>query len=372
MQQGKQGWHAPEALTHNNFDFFRFALAVLVIFSHSFALLAGTDAAEPLMRLTHQIPSGALAVDGFFMISGLLVTYSCVRSRTAGQFLRKRVARIYPGYILAMLVCGLVVAPLASPDPSRPFQPWELARLGWGVLVLRGDVQRYAFPHNPFPGTINGSAWTIPYEAWCYVGVLLLALAGLLVRRRAVLGLFLASLVASVLFDVYHWRPGGSFLGVIVGPPFQWARFLPYYLAGTTFFLYRDELPYSGTWAALAGVALVVGALVPHGLVLTLPTFGAYLLFWAAFHPGLPLQHWARHGDFSYGIYLYAFPIQQLLIAHLPGLRPLTLFALATPLTVLAGALSWYLVEQRFMARRNARHAGAGATVAEGLASARG
>jgi peptidoglycan/LPS O-acetylase OafA/YrhL len=348
-------WSAPDALARNNFDFLRFALAALVIFSHSFALLGPGDATEPLARLTRgQLPSGHLAVDFFFVISGFLITHSALRSRSLLDYLRKRAARIYPGFLLAALFCFLVVAPLAGHRPA------SITPLAAGILSLRGYEPGSIFTANPYPNTLNGSLWSISYEAWCYVGVALLAATSLLARRHLLLAVFIASLAGSTLFAVYQLRPGAGILGVIFGSPRLWARLLPCYLAGMVFYLHRDRIPFSSNLALACAIALVVGARIPHALTSLVPTAATYLLFYFAFHPAIRLDRWARRGDFSYGIYLYAFPIQQLLILYIPSLRaspllygPLLLFALALPLSIAFGAVNWHLAEKHFVRRHS-------------------
>ena len=126
---------------------------------------------------------------------------------------------------------------------------------------------------------------------------------------------------------------------------------LPCYLAGVVFLLYRDILPHTNDLAALSSLALVVGAVVPHGLAFALPLAGSYLLFWLAFHPSVKLNGWARYGDFSYGMYLYAFPIQQALVAAVPAFVPMKLFCVSAALTLVAAFFSWHGVEKRFLAR---------------------
>jgi peptidoglycan/LPS O-acetylase OafA/YrhL len=101
----------------------------------------------------------------------------------------------------------------------------------------------------------------------------------------------------------------------------------------------------------LAFGLLAVAVFVPFGLTALMPIAGSYLLFAAAFSPALRVHGWARPGDFSYGIYLYAFPIQQLIVQRLGAIHPLALFALATPAAVLFGAASWHGVERWFLRR---------------------
>lgn len=342
------------AFSPNNFDALRLGFAVLVIFSHSFALLHGGDDTDPLMRFSRQLPLGAVALDAFFVISGYLVTQSLLRSSGPLDYLARRARRIYPGFVVACLVCGLAVVPLAVRDPATAFEPLVLAKLVGGSLALRGLFAHGAFPENPFPDAVNGSLWSIAYEAWCYVGLLLLGLARVL-RPRPTAVLFGLSVVASVGFAVFQPDIPLGMLGHIVGWPMTWARLLPFYLAGAAYYFYRDLIPLSNAGALLALAGLVVGALFPPGLTPALPILGSYLIFWFAFHPRIRVTNAAKYGDFSYGVYLYAFPVQQLLVMGIPGLTPLALFALATPLSVVLGALSWHLVEKRLVGSRARR-----------------
>jgi peptidoglycan/LPS O-acetylase OafA/YrhL len=342
---------APESRS-NNIDALRLILSLLVLFSHSFPLATGSEANEPLSRFSSgQITLGVLAVDWFFVLSGYLIAQSWERSKTAGSFLKKRVYRIYPGYLVAVSVCVWVVAPLASPEGWQVFSWRAVADNVWRFLLLRGFTTPDAFLTNPFPKAINGSLWSITYEFWCYIGVAFLGLTALLRRRRVVLAVFLAAVVNSFLFQRFRLNPGGNILGVIFGVPSLWARLLPLYLAGVVAYLYREWFtPHRGR-ALLALAGLAVGALTPpYGILLTLPTLGTYLLLYLAFTSDWRWRDAARYGDFSYGIYLYAFPIQQLIIYSMNRYTsPFTLFALAFPPTVLAGVASWYLVERRFL-----------------------
>lgn len=221
----------------NNLDFVRLWLSVLVILSHSFPLATGTERNEPFILATHgQTSGGTIAVDLFFVLSGFLIANSYLSSSSLWSYLGKRIRRIYPGFIAAMLVGALLVAPLAS--ASSPFHTAS-AQLGHFVLScvrLREFDYRHAFASNPAPGAINGSTWSISYEFCCYLGVAVLGLAGILTRRRVVLGIFGLSLVVSFLFEFTGWAPAGSFLGPILGYPPFWARLLPMYLAGVVFF----------------------------------------------------------------------------------------------------------------------------------------
>ena len=335
----------------NNFDFMRLALAILVIYSHAFPLGTGSEAAEPLKLLTHgQVTGGALAVDSFFVMSGFLIAASAQRSSSVWGFLRKRVSRIYPAFVVSALLSAVVMVPLASArfGPGGP-----VANLAGFVLqTLRLTEFHYAgaFAGNPYPGVINGSIWSIPYEFWCYLGVAALMVTGLLRSRAAVLTLFAAAWGVSLRSQIGHWHYGGKLLGVVLGSPQFWARLLPLYLAGVVFYEFRGRIPLSGKLALGAAGALFAGCWFSFGWTLFFPFAGTYLLFWFAFTPAVRLHGFGRFGDFSYGTYLYAFPIEQLIVqAAGHALRPGLLFLYATPLTLLAAVASWYGVERRFL-----------------------
>ena len=335
----------------NNFDFLRLALAVLVIFAHCFPLGTGTESREPFMRLTHgQMTGGAIAVDLFFVMSGFLIAASAARSRGAGSFLRKRVARIYPAFLVCAVLTFVAVVPLSGAAIVGDSVFAKAANVVVQTLRLREFGYTHAFSSNPYPGAINGSVWSIQYEFWCYIGVLLLSVAGFLRRRAVVLTLFCAALIVSVLFLAQGWIFGGKFAGTLLGSPQIWARLLPLYLVGVVVYLYRAHIRLSGWLALLAVAALAAASWWRSGWAAVFPIAGTYLVFYLAFAPWLPVERFGRFGDFSYGTYLYAFPVQQLLMrAFGHAVSPALLFVCATPLTLLAAVASWCGVERRFL-----------------------
>ena len=155
----------------NNFDLLRFLLAVSVIYSHSYPLTLGADEyAEPMKALSRgRTTIGSIAVDCFFIISGFLITQSWLRSKGFFDYLRRRILRIFPGYIVVLAVCHFVVAPLSGVDVSQTFSGERLRYLVGRMLTLRYYNEPAAFPTNPYPFAINGSLWTIRYEFACYL-----------------------------------------------------------------------------------------------------------------------------------------------------------------------------------------------------------
>jgi peptidoglycan/LPS O-acetylase OafA/YrhL len=343
----------------NNFDFIRLAMAVLVIYSHSYPLGTGSESAEPFTIVTrhqvtggNQLTGGHIAVDVFFIVSGFLITASYERSSGIASYLKKRVARIYPAFVVAMVFSALVMVPLSGGHLVET----SLNRKVLDFVVQTARLQEYhlagEFAGNPSPGAMNGSLWSIEYEFWCYIGVVFLGLSGILRRQRVLLALFICTVILGYVYAVFQLSQGGHILGQIFGSPPFWARLLPMYMAGIVFYRFRAHLSLKSSWILVACGLLVAAALVPCGWPLFFPVAGAYLVLAAAYHPAIRLHGWSKYGDFSYGTYLYAFPIQQQLMRWIG--HPVShwvLFGLATPVTLVCAIISWHGVEKWFLRR---------------------
>lgn len=365
----------------NNIDAIRLILALLVLFSHSFPAATNQEEDEPLILATiRQMTLGGLAVNWFFVLSGYLISQSWERSRTTWSFFIKRVARIYPGYLVAIAFCLWVVVPIGSPDGWQVFSFAAIKANIRRVMMLRGlENIPPTFVDVPMPNTVNASLWTISYEFWCYMLVLGFGALLLLRRRWLLLALLLGSVALDFLvvsrdspklYDLSpRWRP----FVVVFGQPRFWTRLLPCFLAGMVGYQFRTVLlPPRRLWATLCLVVLAISARFPDWFTVTLPLFGSYLLLYLAFTQDFRWHGAARYGDFSYGIYLYAFPIQQLIMFRIGHpVSPYLLFALALVPTVLAGVMSWHLVERRFLQRahRSDQPALAAAAAPEGEAA---
>lgn len=331
----------------NNFDFLRFLLAVFVLFYHCYPILYGLEAPHHGPAETVADICGGMAVPFFFVISGFLVTRSWLNDPRPFDFLQKRVLRIYPGFLAASLFCALIVGPLGAADAAaywHQFQPVKFTR--W-ALVLVGPYIPTIFVSLPMSTGVNGSFWTLRYEGYCYLFVLALGLLGLYRRRAALLTVFLI---------LYALREMQTITGHIFFPNRElhlfgniasWSSLILYFLAGMLLHLYRDVIPYSRPLcAACLGVLLLCGLGLGHWEV-ALPVCGSYVLLCLAFWRRLGLHRFARFGDFSYGLYLYAFPIQQLLVLYYGRhLTILTLFGAAFLLTLCVAIVSWYAVER--------------------------
>ena len=325
----------------NNFDFLRLFFALLVLYSHSYAIATGDQARDPIVSLTRgQESGGSIAVDSFFIISGFLITASFERSKTLFAYFKKRVFRIYPGFIVAMLIEAVCVLPLSGGAFLNKSGRGTLLDFALQTTILREFHYVHAFAANVYPDHINGSTWTVLYEFLCYIGLALFGLCGILRANRILLGFLLALIPVSLLFAISHSTVTGHHL----------PRFAPLFLAGVVFYRFRHRIQLRTGW--IVGAVLLLGAAsqLPPAWIAVFPFVGAYLILAVAFHPSIHLHEVGRYGDFSYGTYLYAFPIQQLIMRYIGRpISPLLLFALAGSATLCVAVCSWYGVERWFL-----------------------
>ena len=287
---------------------------------------------------------GGIAVNGFFAISGFLIVASWF-SRSAEQFLRNRVVRILPGFAVALIVSLILASIGAGSDWLNYLRTVPPQRALVGIVSLDcGFLDTpVAFAHNAYPNNVNGSLWTVRVEFACYMGVAIAGSVGLL-RKGFPVALFTAVSIAGIYFGYAH-RP--ERVGM------AWYRFGAYFGAGATLFLYRRFVPKSALLALLSIAVLATGVLFPTVLHVAMPIFGLYLIFYIAYVlPGF-LQRIGSKNDISYGVYLYAFPLQQLYYAFaVQGLVPNSPewnLAFASVASLICGWLSWKLVEQPCM-----------------------
>jgi peptidoglycan/LPS O-acetylase OafA/YrhL len=324
------------------FDLLRICAGLAVLLSHSFAL---TGHAEPVLVTAgkQRLTLGAAGVAVFFLISGFLVAASWMRSPVAGGYVRRRFARIWPGFAVCLILTTLVAGPLLTSLSAGDFLGARETRDYLGHGLLMAPVEHYlpgVFEGNPYPGAVNGSLWTLPYEMLAYGALLLLGLAGAFRWK----GLLVAA--ACGVFAVFQAGVGGSTLdlgGHMLGLDVYFlVWFGTWFLAGALIYAFGLWRSWPIFVLALAGAPLGVAAgsplLVDLALAFIVIAVGTQRLALAAAVRKL--------GDPSYGLYIYGFLIQQILVGAGAGASPWVLFAEASAFALGAGYLSWHLVEE--------------------------
>ena len=328
----------------NRFDILRLLAAWLVLFSHCFPL-GGRSRDEPLLAALGIDTLGGVGVAIFFVLSGYLVTLSLERSPDLLDFTRRRMLRIYPGLTAICLLSVLVLGPLMTTLPQTVY--WH-HNLTWHYLENASAwFVQYPLPgvfaHNPLPHAINGSLWSLPYEITCYLVLAGLSLAPGPLRIKV-------TLVMVSVSAILLTRPPSPALG-----PFDPHLWMDYYHSklgllfalGSFFALWRAHIR-PMLWHALP--LLATALCLPHGTwqlllyLLGLGTLTLWLALYGRWLPRLPV----RMGDWSYGAYLYGFPVQQLLAHFKLHEASFTAYVLAcTTVTFGLAALSWNWVEKQ-------------------------
>lgn len=318
----------------NNLNLIRMVAATAVLVSHAWPLTLGRSAAEPGFA-GHSI--GRIAVFVFFIISGFLITASFERSNSLFRFVAARVLRLMPGLMVSLIFVAFVVGPLVTTLPLQEYllNPKTWTYVSSGTLLFSPQYKLPGvFESNPVQG-LNGSIWTLIYEATCYVLVFALGVAGMLGRIR--LGLFvLAYLTVCVVV-----------LSSGLELPYKVDRLLNLslpFVVGMAAWAWRGSIPLSLVVAAVLSLAAFLLRETPVAYLSFTIAVG-YVVFWLAYVPGGFVRRYNDLGDYSYGMYIYAYAMQGLVVFLVGSTSILVHVALAFPITLILAYLSWRIVE---------------------------
>lgn len=339
----------------NNFNLIRFLAATLVLYSHSFPL-SGTPG-EPLERLAG-FSLGHLGVDVFFVISGFLVTGSLLSKSRLRSFLRARVLRIYPALALNALGCAFLIGPLMTGLAPAAYlggiEPYRYAAQNatawpWGVQYTLPGV----FERLPVRAVVNGSLWSLPWELTMYavltvLGAIAFMRPALLGRRRLLWVLVLIAACATLGFAVNETFELSHTFTVVQG-----LRLSALFFVGAVAYILRDRVPLSLPLFLIACVLLVLACAFGSWLMVLYVLALPYVVFYLAYVPGGFVRRYNAIGDYSYGYYLWAFPVQQCVMAFRPGTSQLALSAIAGALTLVLAIASWHALEAPMLALKD-------------------
>jgi peptidoglycan/LPS O-acetylase OafA/YrhL len=322
-------------------DYMRISLAIGVICLHSAITTQGwpADTAvwdSPLRGLPRMV------LPMFFALSGFLVAGSLVRTSTLVQFLGLRAIRIYPALAVEVVLSAMILGPMLTTVPLAHYFGGH--EFGLYLLNVTGHIHYLlpgVFRTNPYPGIVNAQLWTVPYELLCYLTLAALTLLG--IKKRSWLAPAATVALTLVYFGVrvLKHKAAAHDMGVTPG-----AILIVSFLAGLSVYLYKDRLPWSPVLCAASGIAAVVlFSFVPYGVYIAAPLAAYFTVSLGLFNPAK--LRILRGADYSYGIYLYGFVIQQTLTATCPWSRVWWInILLSVPLAAAFAALSWHWVEK--------------------------
>ena len=321
----------------DNFLLLRIVAALAVIYGHSFAIArAQHGAVDIFVRAGWPMYSGDIAVAMFFVISGFMVSGSYLARHDLFEFAKARLLRIVPAFALVLVACAYVVGPLATSESVGNYlrEP-AVAEYVFKNLKFASDMAWQlpgVFQGNVRDG-INGSIWTLPAEMRMYVAAAALGVFGLLSNVR------LGTFVLGALLWLGATHPGYFSLHQ------EWLRLADFFALGIFAQMHKDRLQIRHA-AMFMLVFLTYISMRTQSAPYLFALCLAYFCFWFAYR----VPAWGRlerWGDPSYGIYLWGWPVQQLLVSAMPGMTPWQNFLIAAPIATSLGYLSWWCLERQ-------------------------
>jgi peptidoglycan/LPS O-acetylase OafA/YrhL len=312
----------------NNFDFIRLFSAIMVIFTHSFQVTTGTLTSEPLHLITNgQITFGRLAVAVFFMISGYLITQSYERSNNLYSYFKARILRIFPALIVATLLtivfCSLITS---SNNYWNQKDTYTYAR---NIFLLAPQQEiSGVFENNQLKSIINGPLWSLQYEFLCYILISFLGKFKLLNIKFIFSFYFLTFFVYLLIprlhennaAEIVQYFFGGSLLYL---SKFKLKSSTILYLPILLLLFISIQFGFFKSWLALIGTILIIELGKSKNII-----------------------NLEKIGDFSYGLYIYSFPIQQTVAQYFPDSKWYINFVISLTLTLAISAFSWHFIEK--------------------------
>ncbi|PWT79421.1 MAG: hypothetical protein C5B44_06865 [Acidobacteria bacterium] len=334
----------------NNFNLIRFIAASLVVFSHAGLLIGYISSFEPVLYGVPFFTIGAIGVNVFFVVSGFLVTKSLFERKDVISFGVARALRIFPAFWVMLIVSVFAIGGAMTALPLADyFSSPEVFSYVWNWATLASEQKLFlpgVFDHN-IDKIFNRALWTLPLEWRLYEFLALFWILSFFLRshRRLVASILAPCAAAYCLYETYDFATRGFVIFL------EYMNFYMF-LAGATIYLFGSRIAVSLKYVLAATIICascsfnVTALAVAYTLALPLVVI---TLAYLRFHPILKFN---RIGDYSYGIYIYGYPVQQMLAALFPkapyGLVLISNFSIV----FLFAFLSWRLVEKPMLARK--------------------
>lgn len=325
------------------FDYLRLTLALSIIVWHSVTICYG-PLAEAYFWTGPPRPIIYLLLPSFFALSGFLVAGSLERNNIL-EFLTLRITRIFPALAVEVLMSALVIGPLLTTVTWRNyFSSYEFRSY---FLNLLGNIHYFLpglFIENPTPKYVNAQLWTIPIELYCYVFLTAAAICGVIKIRN---GLLFGTLSIVMMLTF------GAQFKLIPLPPFSPdVGFLTIsFLFGVSLYVMRREVVYSWFMFSVSAAMYLILCMNQHFIYLSALPLAYAIIFLGLQNP--KKTTFIKGADYSYGVYLYGFPLQQAVCYLFPSHRFWYVNAgSGVALALVCAYLSWTFVESKVLNHR--------------------
>lgn len=319
-----------------------------VLFAHSYVLSGSSMPIIDPANTLFGISLGTFCVIVFFAISGFLIQRSMLRSRSFLSYFSARALRLFPGLAVVILITTFILGPAAT---SLQLSEYITAPSTWhyfsNLNLLNPNTQFHlagVFKTNPYPDSVNGSIWTLPYETWMYLMVALVFAVDKLILRRIKAIKKLLGIAGFIMASILICFLGDKFLTNGQQLRFDILLFISTFYIGAFFYSYRHKIALS--WVTMAvlllGTPLVKGSIIAP---IYIPITIAYSVLVLAYCFSGFVRKYNTLGDYSYGLYIYAFPVQQSLVYWLK-LDFIELVIASTLIALTLAIGSWHLIEK--------------------------
>lgn len=317
---------------NNNFDLVRLIAALLVIWGHSFDLFETPNYIDPVKKILVIDSPGTIAVYVFFFLSGVFITASMDNS-TKTHFIVMRLVRIWP----ALIICTFsVVFIIGSLFTNLTLYEYLEKRSTWTFLICNSiiyNIKWYlpgVFENNHHPNVVNGQLWTLPVEVECYTTIFILGLSKILKNKYAVTIFYI------LVFALYISNSGRILY-------FEPLKQVVFFYSGTLVYIFRKYIELD----LRIGLAFIFSCFGLYNTIFFFPIFYITLIYnMLLFGASRSVLKIKLPGDYSYGIYIYGYVIQQSCAHLIPHITAYESLIITIPLTLLFAIISWNLVEK--------------------------
>lgn len=341
----------------NNFNLIRIIAALAVLVTHSFVLTSGSDEMEPL-RKGYGLTIGSIAVDVFFITSGFLVTSSLLNRKSVIEFIWARALRILPALWLMLAITAIAFGSLLTSLPPIDYFTnvglyKYLAKCSTLLSGMSYDLPGL-FENNPYKFAVNGSLWTLPLEVKMYG---MLALIWVVLKKFSknnshYFGYVIVCIYAVsglLITSVYYFK----FLMGTLPQNFEAHKSWTFYsllfmfFSGSAFYIFKDKITLTKSIFFPLLAFLFISLLNKHILFFVYTMGLSYIVFYLAYVPSGFIRWYNKLGDYSYGVYIYAFFIQQAIASQIHSIQVVDMIALSMILTLMMSIFSWHVLEKR-------------------------
>lgn len=291
----------------NNLQLLKYIAAVLVIVSHSYTICYGTNEREPLYLLTNgQMTLGALAVGIFFCTSGYYVAKSLDRVKCGRSYFKLRCKRIFPPLLVTVIVTIILGAICSSLKAKQYFLSIGTYKYLLNAILIPVHNLPGVFENSPYMPTVNGALWTLPVEFGCYILCFLMWKLGFFEHKKSIIASVLVATVSALCLIM---------LGNRIPMIYAILRPILLFYVGVLFYINRNYIKLNLVIFALLIAVIIVGSLFGVLNFVFVICFTYIVMYIVSLNHQIHSKM-AIGGNWSYGVYLIAFPIQQLLVCN--------------------------------------------------------